>query len=78
MFAELCFAFGDDEVAGVVYSALLPYADLFVCGGAGLTMLDGSVQRYLGLAALTLGRPDDAVRHLRAAVAADEREGLAA
>jgi DNA-binding CsgD family transcriptional regulator len=78
MFAELCCAFGDDEVAGVVYPALLPYADLFVCGGAGLTMLDGSVQRYLGLAALTLGRADDAVRHLRAAVAADEREGLAA
>ena len=39
-----------------MYQALLPYADLFVCGGAGLTMLDGSVQRYLGLSALALGR----------------------
>ena len=77
-FAELCAAFGDAEVAAAAYSALLPHADLFVCGGAGLTMLDGSVQRYLGLAALTLGRPADAVRHLRAAVAVNEREGLAA
>jgi DNA-binding CsgD family transcriptional regulator len=77
-FAELCSAFGDAEVAAVGYAALLPHADLFVCGGAGLTMLDGSVQRYLGLAASVLGRPGDAVRHLRAAVAADEREGLLA
>jgi DNA-binding NarL/FixJ family response regulator len=65
-------------VAAAVYQALLPYGDLFVCAGAGLTMLDGSARRYLGLAALTLGRSDDAIRHLRAAVAADEREGLAA
>jgi DNA-binding CsgD family transcriptional regulator/tetratricopeptide (TPR) repeat protein len=78
MLAELAAALGDVEAASVVYQALVPYADLFVCGGAGLTMLDGSVQRYLGLAALALGRTDDAIRHLRAAVAADEREGLAA
>jgi DNA-binding CsgD family transcriptional regulator len=77
MFAELCEAFADAEVASVVYEALLPYADLFVCGGAGLTMLDGSVHRYLGLAALTLGRTGDAVRHLREAVSVNEREGLA-
>jgi DNA-binding CsgD family transcriptional regulator/tetratricopeptide (TPR) repeat protein len=76
-FAELCEAFADAEVASVVYEALLPYADLFVCGGAGLTMLDGSVHRYLGLAALTLGRTGDAVRHLREAVSVNEREGLA-
>jgi DNA-binding NarL/FixJ family response regulator len=77
-FAELGAAFGDAEVAAAVYEALLPHADLFVCGGAGLTMLDGSVQRYLGLAALTLGQTEDAVRHLREAVAVNEREGLAA
>jgi DNA-binding NarL/FixJ family response regulator len=78
MFAELASALDDAEAASAAYEALLPYADLFVCGGAGLTMLDGSVQRYLGLAALTFGRSDDAVRHLRAAVSANEREGLAA
>jgi DNA-binding CsgD family transcriptional regulator len=74
--AELSAALGDVEAASVVYEALVPYPDLFVCGGAGLTMLDGSVQRYLGLSALTLGRFDDAVRHLRTAVAVNEREGL--
>ncbi len=74
--AELAAAFGDAEAASAVYSALVPYADLFVCGGAGLTMLDGSVQRYLGLSASALGRADDAVRHLRMAVAVNEREGL--
>jgi DNA-binding CsgD family transcriptional regulator/tetratricopeptide (TPR) repeat protein len=76
--AELSAALGDVEAASAVYSALLPYADLFVCGGAGLTMLDGSVQRYLGLSASALGRSDDAVRHLRTAVTVNEREGLAA
>ena len=76
--AELSAAFGDVEAASVVYQALVPHADLFVCGGAGLTMLDGSVERYLGLSALTLGRFDDAVRHLRTAVAVNEREGLVA
>jgi DNA-binding NarL/FixJ family response regulator len=41
-------------------------------------MLDGSVQRYLGISALALGRDGDAVRHLREAVAVNEREGLLA
>ncbi len=77
-FAELAAAFGDRETAGTVYRALFPHADLFVCGGAGLTMIDGSVRRYLGITAAALGRLDEAVQHLRAAVAANEREGLAA
>ena len=77
-FAELAAAFDDQETAGQVHRSLLPYADLFVCGGAGLTMIDGSVRRYLGITATALGRLDEAVRHLREAVAANEREGLAA
>jgi DNA-binding CsgD family transcriptional regulator len=77
-FAELAAAFGDQQTAGQVHRSLLPYADLFVCGGAGLTMIDGSVRRYLGITATALGRQDEAVRHLRKAVAANEREGLAA
>jgi DNA-binding CsgD family transcriptional regulator len=76
--AELAAAFGDRETAGQVHRSLLPYADLFVCSGAGLTMIDGSARRYLGLTATALGRLDEAVRHLREAVAANEREGLAA
>ena len=78
IFGELAAAFGDAETAGVVYEAMLPYADLFVCGGAGLTMVEGSVQRYLGLTCFTLGRLDEAVRWLRGAVAVNAREGLAA
>jgi DNA-binding CsgD family transcriptional regulator len=70
-FAELCSAFADAEVASAVYAALLPYADLFVCGGAGLTMLDGSVQRYLGLAASALGRPGDAAEAAALAASAE-------
>jgi hypothetical protein len=61
-----------------VYRGLLPYPDLFICGGAGLTMIDGSVHRYLGLAALGLGQADDAVRQLRSAVSVNAREGLLA
>jgi DNA-binding CsgD family transcriptional regulator len=45
---------------------------------AGLTIVDGSVRRYLGIAAAVLGHLDEAVRHLRAAIAANEREGLIA
>ena len=77
-FAELAAAFGDQETAGEVHRSLLPYADLFVCGGAGLTMVDGSTRRFLGITATALGHLDEAVQHLRAAIAANEREGLAA
>jgi DNA-binding CsgD family transcriptional regulator len=75
---ELAAALGDEETAGIVYRALLPHGDLFVCGGAGLNMIDGSARRYLGISATALGQLDDAVHHLRAAVAANEREGMAA
>ena len=36
----------------------------------------GSAARYLGLLALVMGRPDDAVRHLEQAVGANERLGF--
>ena len=49
-----------------------------MCGGAGLTMVEGSVQRYLGLTAGVLGRLDEAVRWLRGAVQVNAREGMAA
>ena len=78
MFGEMASALGDAEACGAVYRGLLPYADLFICGGAGLTMIDGSVHRYLGLAVLGLGQADDAVRHLRSAVSVNAREGLLA
>ena len=55
---------------------LLPFADLFVCGGAGAIAILGSARLPLGLAAGTLGRLDDAVRHLRAAAEVNERAGV--
>lgn len=74
--AELAAEFGDRERAAQVYRELSPYADLFVCGGAGVIAITGSARAPLGLAAATLGRLDEAVRHLRAAVDAALRAGM--
>jgi DNA-binding CsgD family transcriptional regulator/tetratricopeptide (TPR) repeat protein len=73
--AELAAELGDAERAAQAYRMLLPYADLFVCGGAGVVVVTGSARRPLGVAAAALGRLDEAVSHLRAALAADERAG---
>ena len=75
-FAELAAAFGDQETAAEIHRCLLPYADLFVCGGAGLILVEGSARRYLGIAATVLGHLDEAVWQLRAAISANQREGL--
>jgi tetratricopeptide (TPR) repeat protein len=58
------------DLAARAYDLLLPFARLpttVVLGGACF----GSVHHALGVAALTCGRPDRAVEHLRAAVQAD-------
>jgi len=55
--AELAAAFDDRETAAQMYRLLLPHADLFVCGGAGVIMIRGSVRYPLGVAAATMGRP---------------------
>jgi len=75
-YAELANAFDDRAMAADVYDRLLPFADLFVCGGAGALALLGSARLPLGVAAATVGRLDDAVRHLRAAAEANELAGL--
>lgn len=74
--ALLAEEFGDRRRATEVYRTLSPYADLFVCGGAGVVVITGSVRMPLGLAAATLGRLDDAITHLRAAVDAGRRAGM--
>jgi DNA-binding CsgD family transcriptional regulator len=76
--AELAEAFDDRPAAAEVYRLLAPFAELFVCGGAGVVACLGSAHQPLGRAAATLGRLDDAVRHLRLAVAANERAGMPA
>jgi DNA-binding CsgD family transcriptional regulator len=74
--AELAAAFDDRDTAASVYLQLLPHADLFVCGGAGVVTIAGSAQQPLGLAAATIGRLDDAVSHLRGALDANRTAGM--
>jgi DNA-binding CsgD family transcriptional regulator/tetratricopeptide (TPR) repeat protein len=73
---ELAAEFGDRETAAKVHRLLSPHADLINCGGAGVVMIGGSVRFALGIAAAALGRLDDAIRQLRAAVQINERAGL--
>ena len=71
--AELAAEFGDKAAAARVHDLLAPYADLFVCGGAGAILIEGSARCALGIAAAASGRLDDAIRHLRIAVEVNER-----
>jgi hypothetical protein len=66
--AEAAFLLGDAATAGEVYDLLLPYADLPMVGGLGVTCL-GSTHQMLGITAMTTGRLDLAVEHLTTAVA---------
>ncbi|MBE1462245.1 ATP-binding protein [Kibdelosporangium phytohabitans] len=72
----LAAEFGDKETAAEAYRRLLPFEDLIQCGGAGVVTIEGSVAGSLGIAAAVCDRLDDAVRHLRRAVADNERSGL--
>ncbi|MFI7699067.1 hypothetical protein [Nonomuraea sp. NPDC049480] len=60
----------DAGTAAQAYALLSPFADLPMIGSLGVVCF-GSVQHSLGVAALTLGEPDRAVAHLRAAVQAN-------
>jgi DNA-binding CsgD family transcriptional regulator len=73
---DLAAEFDDPQRAAQCYDLLRPHADLLVCGGAGIVCVLGSVHEALGLAAATIGRLDDASRHLRAAIALAERIGM--
>jgi DNA-binding SARP family transcriptional activator/tetratricopeptide (TPR) repeat protein len=68
--ADLAHAFDDAERAAILYELLGPYADTNVVIGLGAVCL-GATSRYLGRLALTLGRREEAVAHLRHAVAAN-------
>ena len=74
---SLAAALGDRSAADHAYTRLLPHADLHVAAGAGVSASGGSVQRVLGVLAGALDRTDDAIDHLRAAVAANDASGLA-
>jgi DNA-binding CsgD family transcriptional regulator len=70
-------AVGEAGVAAAAYANLRPHAGLHVTNGAGVSFTLGSAHLPLGVAASALGRADDALDHLRAAVAANEHAGLA-
>jgi DNA-binding CsgD family transcriptional regulator/tetratricopeptide (TPR) repeat protein len=67
---------GDADGAAIAYARLRPWARYFVVGGTGVVAIDGSAEHTLGCLAACLGKPDTAVRHLRAAIAANQRAGL--
>jgi DNA-binding SARP family transcriptional activator/tetratricopeptide (TPR) repeat protein len=68
--ADLAHSFDDSERAAILYESLTPFAETNVVIGLGAVCL-GATSRYLGRLALTLGRRDQAVAHLRHAVQAN-------
>jgi len=74
--AELSAEFDDRPMAAAAYRLLAPHAEVFIAGGAGVLGVMGSVHRLLGLCAATVGRLDDAARHLRRAAERDDAVGL--
>ncbi|MGI5237300.1 ATP-binding protein [Dactylosporangium sp. CA-139066] len=73
---EMAAAFGELVTVERLYDAMLPHADRFVCGGAGVVVIEGPTQLPLGIGAGALGRHGDAEAHLRAAIAESERAGM--
>jgi hypothetical protein len=72
--AEACVALGDARHAAVVYDRLAPYAGRPVTAGRAVASY-GAADRHLGGLAGLLGRRDDAVRHLRAAIVRNDELG---
>ena len=70
--AEACALLADERLAPRFYELLLPRDGLCILGGRGV-YFRGAVARYLGLLAATLGRADDAVRHLEDALRTNTR-----
>ncbi|MGQ0716101.1 MAG: ATP-binding protein [Pseudonocardiales bacterium] len=73
---EVCTELGDVPSAAVLSRLLAPYADQFVTTGPVTCF--GSVARYLGRLAVTMGRLDEADAHFAAAAAAHARIGASA
>ena len=73
LLAEAACALGDTRRAGVIYELLLPYADRVAVSYA--ENITGSVARYLGLLAATMGRGDVSAGHFEDALAVNERIG---
>jgi tetratricopeptide (TPR) repeat protein len=71
--SDACAQLGDAAAAEVLYEQLAPFAGRHAVGhGEGSV---GMVDRYLGLLASTLGRSDDAERHLDDGIRLNEQMG---
>jgi DNA-binding SARP family transcriptional activator/tetratricopeptide (TPR) repeat protein len=70
--AEACALLGDERLAPRFYGLLLGREGLCIIGGRGV-YFRGAAARYLGLLAATLGREEDAVRHLEDALQTNTR-----
>ena len=72
---EAAWMLGDADTAAVVYDVLLPYAGRQVVAGRAIVS-HGAADRQLGYAAALLGRREEAVAHLEAAVRIDAAAGF--
>jgi DNA-binding SARP family transcriptional activator len=72
--AELIARLRDPERAGWLYPLLLPYRARHAVAATDFTL--GSVERPLGLLAVTLGDPKKAAEHQQAAAASNARSGI--
>lgn len=77
LMAEASVAMHDSDVAGRVYDALLPHADVHVVIGGAVAYL-GAVAHRLGSLAVWLDRPGPARRHFEQAIRLHERMGARA
>ncbi len=70
--AMVCAALKDEERARALYERLAPFGERTGVAGPGVLSY-GSVGRYLGLLATTMGSDDLARRHFEDAIAANEK-----
>jgi hypothetical protein len=75
LLAEAAVMLDQRDVCTAAYDALAPWAGLYAVDQS--EGCRGSVARYLGLLAATLGRPEEAAQHLESAIAENERMGFA-
>jgi len=74
--AELAYGLDDADAARSVREELVRHPDRFIVA-SGAVLCGGAASRLLGLCALTLDRPDEAVGWLRQAAASNRRAGAA-
>jgi DNA-binding SARP family transcriptional activator len=67
LISEILAELGDRKHSEEVYEALAPHSGQFVVAGWGV-VCSGSVDRYLGILANTLGNQDLAAKHFEAAI----------